>query len=144
MVEIVVPALRDRREDIPLLVKHFVAKSSRNQNASEKALSTDALSYLVNFDWPGNVRELENAVERAVILSGDEISLDSLPQKVLKYTRNVEEASNGPKIPTLDEIERRYVLDTLKNAQDDKVAAAGILGIDLSTLYRKLKKYEGE
>lgn len=141
VLEIVVPPLRDRREDIPLLVKHFAAKSARSQNGAEKMISKKAISALVNFDWPGNVRELENVIERAAILSTGDIELEALPSKVrLNVAREIRDTERFR--PTLEEMERRYMLEILKSVDDDKTLAANILGIDLSTLYRKLKRYE--
>src|SRR5439155_22426053 len=106
-------------------------------------IAREAMTALVNFDWPGNIRERENAMERAVILSGAEIDLDSLPPKVrLNSTAAYPTRATGSFQPTLEEMERRYVMDVLKNVEDDKTLAANILGIDLSTLYRKLKRYE--
>ena len=98
---------------------------------------------LVNYDWPGNVRELENAVERAFILSGEVIELSDLPPKIRATSHDAFPIrdTDGYR-STLEEMERRYVLDVLRSVQDDKARAAHILGIDLSTLYRKLKRYE--
>ena len=143
VIEIKLPSLRERREDIPLLVKHFAARFARNANAGEKQVEHPAMAALVNYSWPGNVRELENTIERAFILSGNEIDADSLPSKIqasvngASATRDVDAFR-----PTLDETERRYVLEILASVDDDKVKAANILGIDLSTLYRKLKRYD--
>ena len=143
VIELSIPPLRDRREDIPLLVKHFVAKSAGTQKTGEKPVGRDALSALVNYDWPGNVRELENAIERAFILSGDEIDLESMPAKVRENGgRSFASHDDESFRPTLDEMERRYVLEILHGVGDDKAKAATILGIDLSTLYRKLKRYD--
>ena len=99
------------------------------------------MSALVNYNWPGNVRELENAIERAVILSTDAIDLDSLPPKIGQNT-SYEIRDTESFRPTLEEMERRYVLQVLGSANDDKTETADILGIDLSTLYRKLKRYD--
>ena len=143
VIEMSIPPLRERREDIPLLAKHFAAKTARSQNASEKNVSTDVLAALANYDWPGNVRELENAIERAFILSGDEIDLESLPSKIRAATAGSYPSLDGENFrPTLDEMERRYLMETLTSVEGDKAKAASILGIDLSTLYRKLKRYE--
>ena len=143
VVELYVPSLRERIEDIPLLAKHFVAKSARNQNAEEKPIALETMAALANYDWPGNVRELENAIERAFILSGEEIDLDSLPQKVRNSaSRSFRTRDNEGFKPTLEEMERRYLMEILTSVGEDKVKAANILGIDLSTLYRKLKRYE--
>ncbi|MEP6904060.1 MAG: sigma-54 dependent transcriptional regulator, partial [Actinomycetota bacterium] len=143
VIEISLPPLRARREDIPLLVKHFVSKSARNQRANEKNVTREAMTALVSYKWQGNVRELENAVERAFILSGDEIDLESLTPKIKINAQNSLEMRDPEGLrPTLDEMERRYILEILNSVDDDKTEAANILGIDLSTLYRKLKKYE--
>ncbi|REJ78822.1 MAG: sigma-54-dependent Fis family transcriptional regulator [Acidobacteria bacterium] len=142
VVEINVPPLRERREDIPLLAKHFAARTATEQNADEKPLSTEAMSALVNHKWQGNVRELMNAIERAYLLSSEEIDLESLPPRIKNGAEGGFEIRDPNGIrPTLDEIERRYILETLQAVKNDKAAAAEILGIDLSTLYRKLKKY---
>jgi DNA-binding NtrC family response regulator len=143
VVEIRVPPLRERRDDIPLLIKHFIGRSSRTQNATAKAVAKQAMSALVNYDWPGNVRELENAVERAFILSGDEIDLGWLPAKIRDSFDGSYEIRDleGFRLP-LDEMERRYVMEILRASDGDKAKAANVLGVDLSTLYRKLKRYE--
>lgn len=141
VVEIDVPPLRDRREDVPILTKHFLSKATRAQNMPDKVVSPSALTMLVNYNWPGNVRELEHVIERAVILSGDEIGVDDLPPKIRNDAKSAEILGAAA---TLEAVEQRYILEVLGDADDDKTAAAEILGIDLSTLYRKLKRYEIE
>ena len=142
VVEIDVPPLRDRREDIPVLVKHFIAKSAQSQNTPQKNVTDEALRALQLYNWPGNVRELENVIERAMILSGDEIDLESMPPKVRKDFSAIGAitSSDGAR-PTLDEVERHYIMEVLLSVGEDKAKAAQILCIDLSTLYRKLKRY---
>ena len=140
VIEMTLPPLRERRQDIPSLVRHFLGHSAEKQSTVEKPITDEAMSALRNYDWPGNVRELENAVERAFILSGDEITIDDLPPKIRRSVGTGEWSNNGR--PSLEEVERRYVLETLESTGHDKVEAAKILGIDLSTLYRKLKRYE--
>lgn len=143
VVETSVPPLRERREDIPLLVKHFIARNAKLQNAPPKPVTEEAMTALMNYGWPGNIRELGNAIERAVILSGSEVDLDSLPPRVRVATRDSQTVPGASTVrPTLEEMERRYVRETMKAVDEDKVSAANILGIDLSTLYRKLKRYE--
>lgn len=143
VIEIAIPPLRDRTEDIPLLAKHFVAKSARSQNSKEKPIAPDSMAALASYPWPGNVRELENAIERAYILSGDTIDLDSMPQKVRDTAARSFPVRDGDGFrPTLEEMERRYLMEVLGSVEQDKAKAAHILGIDLSTLYRKLKRYE--
>ncbi len=143
VIEINLPPLRERREDIPLLVKHFIARCAKDQNATEKIISREAMSALINYHWQGNVRELQNAVERAFILSGDEIELENLPPKIRAGAANNFEMRDPEGLrPTLDEMERRYIREIMTATGEEKTAAAEILGIDLSTLYRKLKRYE--
>jgi DNA-binding NtrC family response regulator len=138
VVEITVPPLRDRRADIALLVRHFVARSSKAQGITEPAVTPAAVKALTDYDWPGNIRELEHVVERACILTPDRIDLDSLPENI----RNGEKSFGTGRPLTLDEVERSHVSAILAQVDGDKVQAAQILGIDLSTLYRKLKRYE--
>jgi len=143
VIEIQLPPLRERREDIPLLAKYFISKIARRQNLMEKTISKEAMSALINYSWKGNVRELENALERAFILSDDEIKPENLPPKISNNQENFFQTRDPEGFrPTLEEVERRYILEILKSANEDKTAAAEILGIDLSTLYRKLKRYE--
>ncbi|HEX8734221.1 MAG TPA: sigma-54 dependent transcriptional regulator [Pyrinomonadaceae bacterium] len=143
VIEIYLPPLRERREDIPLLAKHFVARIAREQNAQEKTINKEAMSALVSYNWQGNIRELQNAVERAFILSGEEIMPENLPPKIVAHSQNAFEMRDAAGFrPTLEEMERRYILEVLASAGEDKTEAANILGIDLSTLYRKLKRYE--
>lgn len=141
VIEINLPPLRARREDIPLLAKYFVGKIAKQQNAPEKSIAPEAMSALLRHEWQGNVRQLENAIERAFILSSDRIELENLPPKIRTGAKESSDASESSRA-TLEDIERRYILETLKSVGEDKTAAAEILGIDLSTLYRKLKRYE--
>lgn len=144
VIEIHLPPLRERREDIPLLVRHFITRTAREQAQTEKPLDARAMSALINYAWPGNVRELQNAVERAFTLSGDEIDLDSLSPRIRDSAGNITVRDPDGLRPTLAEIERRYIFETLVSVNQDKVRAANILGIDLSTLYRKLKRYDAD
>lgn len=139
VVEIDVPPLRERREDIPVLVEHFISSSARRQGIVEKEVSPAAKELFNNYDWPGNVRELEHVIERALILSGDQIDVNDLP---VKLTGNTSSAAGDDKFKSLDQVEREYILEVLESVSQDKAVAAKILGIDLSTLYRKLKRYE--
>lgn len=143
VIEISLPPLRARREDIPLLVKHFIGKIAREQNAAEKPVSREAMAALLNYNWPGNVRELQNAVERAFILGNAEIAPADLPPKLIAGTDASFEMRDPKGLrPTLEEMERRYILEIMNAVGQDKAAAAEILGIDLSTLYRKLRRYD--
>lgn len=139
VIEIEIPPLRERREDIPMLIKHFASIAARNQNAPEKSISHDALEALSRYSWPGNVRELEHVIERATILSDEDIGIEDLPAKIRSEYQT--DAPSG-EVPTLEEVERRHIMAVLEASDGDKSDAARTLGIDLSTLYRKLKKYE--
>ena len=142
VIEIYLPPLRERREDIPLLVRSFIKRTAREQSAEEKPITQETMSALINYNWPGNVRELQNAIERAFTLSGDEIDLDSLPPRVREAASSAPMRDPDGLRPTLAEIERRHIFETLASVNQDKARAANILGIDLSTLYRKLKRYD--
>lgn len=143
VIEIHLPPLRERREDIPLLVRHAIKRTARDQNAPEKPIAPDALAALINYAWPGNVRELHNAIERAFTLSSDELDLHSLPPRVREAAGGALPVRDPDGLrPTLAEIERRYIESVMSGVNEDKARAANILGIDLSTLYRKLKRYE--
>jgi DNA-binding NtrC family response regulator len=142
VIEIHLPPLRERREDIPLLVRHFITRTAREQGQTEKPIAREAMTALINHPFPGNVRELQNAVERAFTLSGAEIDLESLPPRVRESAGDAATMRDPDGLrPTFAEIERRYIIETLSSVNQDKARAANILGIDLSTLYRKLKRY---
>jgi two-component system response regulator HydG len=100
------------------------------------------MSALINYAWPGNVRELQNAIERAFTLSGEQIDLDSLPPRTRDAASLIPMRDPDGLRPTLEEVERRHIFETLASVNQDKARAANILGIDLSTLYRKLKRYD--
>jgi two-component system response regulator AtoC len=141
VVPIEVPPLRARKGDIPLLVNHFIAKFQRDDQPV-KGVSQDAMKLLLQSDWPGNVRELENVIQRALALGETEtITEDDLPPLWVRDTRAQKEVQERPHLQTLAEIERQTIERTLQETAGDKVAAARILGINKSTLYRKLKSY---
>ncbi|MGH9914247.1 MAG: sigma-54-dependent transcriptional regulator [Pyrinomonadaceae bacterium] len=145
VIEIFLPPLRERREDIPLLVRHFIARTAREQLGEEKAIEDTALRALINYSWPGNVRELQNAIEHAFTLSNAKIARENLPPRIhLSAPGSVNDSIRDPDglKPTLNEIGRRYIYEIMAAVNQDKSRAANILGIDLSTLYRKLKRYD--
>jgi DNA-binding NtrC family response regulator len=139
VVQIKLPPLRERKSDIPLLVTSFLDKFSDPQRTA-RSISEDAMRRLISYDWPGNVRELENAIERAVALgSGPIVCVGDLPSN-LQYPTSERLPEKDELLP-LEELERRAVLRTLRQTRGDKLAAARILGIGKTTLYRKLKQY---
>jgi DNA-binding NtrC family response regulator len=142
VIEIYLPPLRERREDIPLLARSFITRTAHEQQRDEKPIAPAAMSALINYPWPGNIRELQNAIERAFTLSNDEIDLDSLPPRVRDAASPMPMRDPDGLRPTLEEIERRHIFETMASVNQDKARAANILGIDLSTLYRKLKRYD--
>lgn len=139
VVGIHMPALRDRPQDIPLLARHFLGRFSHGG----KRFSDEALGLLQGYEWPGNVRELENAVERAVIMTGaDVIGADALPDRL--STPAIERVGAIPETsatPTLETIEKAYIAWVLQQTGGVKTAAAEMLGIDPSTLHRKMDRY---
>jgi len=151
VVNLRLPSLRDRREDIPLLAAHFLDRISR-EHSIKFTLSDEALRIMMRHDWPGNVRELEHAVERACALSsGPVLHLGDLPtqlqQQGLEFQRaNApagDEAESGlpPAVQTLAGLERAAILGAIRTLNGDKLQAAKLLGIGKTTLYRKLKEY---
>ena len=145
VIAIHLPPLRERREDIPLLAEAFLQNQARTRGQDPKPLSDDALEALMRYSWPGNVRELENALERAVILTnGARVEIPSLPERIVSHTpERVIEARATPN-PTLDMIERAYIMWVLQSEGGNKTRAAETLGIDPSTLHRKLQRFGGE
>jgi DNA-binding NtrC family response regulator len=151
VVNLRLPALRDRREDIPLLAAHFLDRLSR-EHGFKYTLSDEALRTMMRHDWPGNVRELEHSLERACALSsGPVLLLGDLPtqlqQQGLEARRSVAASENAgnsqgaPAVKTLAEMEREAILGTIRALNGDKLQAAKLLGIGKTTLYRKLKEY---
>jgi two-component system response regulator HydG len=140
VVQLKLPPLRERKSDIPLLVTSFLDKLSGPQGAPRE-ISEEAMRRLIAYDWPGNVRELENAIERAVALgSGPIVHVGDLPSS-LQYPSSQRMPEKDEVLP-LEELERRAILVTLRATAGDKLAAAKILGIGKTTLYRKLKQYD--
>ena len=139
VVQIRLPALRERKIDIPLLVAYFLDKFS-DPLQLVRAISDDALRRLMAHDWPGNVRELENAIECAVALGSDSsLTLEDLAS--FPNNASAETLSDGNDLVPLKEIERRAVLHALRETRGDKLAAARLLGIGRTTIFRKLKEY---
>jgi len=144
VIEVHMPPLRERTEDIPVLTVHFVKKYAEPMKKPVGGLTEGALALLMDYAWPGNVRELENVIERGVTLTrGDKIAPEDLPQAVRGHSGDlqmVEEAAE--KTRTLADVERAYILRVLEKTAGNKYQAAQILGIDRKTLYRKLEEIE--
>jgi two-component system response regulator HydG len=137
------PPLRERRDDLLLLLEAFLQTMAQESGTEPKALSSDALDAVMVYEWPGNVRELENALEHAVVLSrGSLIEGGSLPERITKRRKEPLVAERSYRNPTLEVIERAYIMWVLQAEGGNKTRAAEVLGIDPSTLYRKLSRYE--
>src|SRR4029079_10742547 len=137
VIPIKLPPLRLRRDDIPLLVDHFLKRHTAN--GAEKAISKDSLDVLMKYDWPGNVRELENVMERVLILDDSGvIEPEDLPDNIrYGHQQRGSLVIDSPTM-TLEELEREYILKVLQHTSGQKKRASEILGINASTLYRKL------
>jgi DNA-binding NtrC family response regulator len=153
VVNLRIPPLRERKQDIPLLAAHFLERMSR-ETGTTHTLSDDALRTLVDYEWPGNVRELENSLDRACTLSsGPVLHLGDLPTQLqnfhLQNRRPVPVAAaalgapGSSRVPVLPlaQLEKQAILETLRKLNGDKLLAARLLGIGKTTLYRKLKEY---
>jgi two-component system NtrC family response regulator len=141
VITIPLPPLRDRKEDVPLLVNHFLQKYAQRLGRPSVKISREVLQVLVNYDWPGNVRELENMIERAVALcEEDVIETTDLPEKLTQVRIAIRDLDEYEM--TLDALEEQHIKKVLHKVSGDKVRASQILGINLSTLYRKLARYE--
>jgi len=136
------PTLSQRRDDIPLLVDHFLQAYCQKNNKPAMTVSREALDRMLAYEWPGNVRELENAIERAVVLSkGQSIGPENLPRPIAQAEQTGRELSFPVGTP-LEEIERRVIHATLSHTGGDKRLAAQLLGIATRTIYRKLAAEE--
>lgn len=146
VIALEVPALRERKDDIPLLAQKFVENFARANRKSIKGFSPQAMDMLMRYDWPGNVRELENAMERAVILTvGEYVTERSLPLAIQQMTGNMAAVPSGILAnKSLDDIEKEAISATLAETADNKSEAARRLGITRATLHSKLKKYNLE
>lgn len=136
------PPLSERRDDIPLLADHFLRRMAERHTGEPKSLSPDALKLISEAEWPGNVRELENTLTRAYLLSkGDTIEPGDFPAKLRKSAAEPRKPEESKENPTLESIEKAYIYWILNQTNWQKTKAAKLLGIDASTLYRKIDRY---
>lgn len=144
VITIDMPPLRERREDIPLLVSHFLKIYQEKNNKVIDGISEDVLDILTDYQWPGNVREIKNVIERAVVLTQDRvITLKDLPENISR--ENVEERKlTIPFGMPLREIEKKIIIETLRRSKGDKEITANLLGITPRTIYRKMNSLEEE
>jgi DNA-binding NtrC family response regulator len=145
VININLPPLRERRDDLVLFIEASFQNLAQESGGESKALAPDALDAVMVYEWPGNVRELENALEHAAVLSrGSLIEAGALPERITKRKKEPLVAERSYRNPTLEVIERAYIMYVLQAEGGNKTRAAEVLGIDPSTLYRKLSRYEGE
>jgi len=143
VIPIHIPPLRQRKDDIPLLINYFVKKYAERENKNVVGVSPEAMILLTGYHWPGNVRELENVVERAVILTSYNLILpEDLPQAIREaHSRNGEFSSEAEDEKTLEELEKQYIIKILEKYNWNQKVASEKLGISTTTLWRKLKSY---
>jgi DNA-binding NtrC family response regulator len=144
VISLDLPPLRQRREDIPLLVQHFLQKYSEENERPRRHITTEALRPLVSYSWPGNVRELENTIERAVVLSSDSnIGVDLVPDHIVGRGSSVPplDANSGATLFTImEDCERRIIIDMLEKCSWNQTEAAERFHVPLSTLNQKIKR----
>jgi len=141
VIEILIPPLRDRREDIPLLANHLIERIAHEVNKQITDISEGALAVLLDYDWPGNVRELENALERAIVTCRGRVLMEE-DFAFLSNTIKARSAWTIPQDMSLQDLERQAIAVTLDRTQGNIKEAAGVLGIDRSTLYEKIRRYD--
>ena len=147
VVHVALPPLRERREDIPLLVGHFVEKLARDNGMKPKTFTPEAHDYLTGYEWPGNIRQLQNVVERCLVLvASDTVGVDDLPPEIRDEESQLKSAVDLLPVrldlaDTLEKIEAALIRRALVRAEFVQVKAAELLGISKSLLQYKLKKY---
>ncbi|KUJ96080.1 MAG: CheY-like receiver, AAA-type ATPase and DNA-binding domain-containing response regulator [Desulfonauticus sp. 38_4375] len=144
VISITLPPLRERKEDIPILANYFLVKKTQEQQKNIKGFDPETIKFLKTYTWPGNIRELENVIERMVALSQNEIlAPDDLPG-YLKGMDIIIYNKDSSDIPSLEEVEKKYIYYVLEQCNFNKTKAAKLIGIDRVSLWRKLKKYNLE
>jgi Nif-specific regulatory protein len=139
VVRLNMPPLRERREDIAMLTRHFVQKYAKRSKVKPKPVSREAMAALVNYDWPGNVRELENAIERALVMgSSDMVRLEDLPES-LQEQESPAEMHDGKYHASLKELKKHLIKDAVEQARGNYVDAAAILGVHPNYLHRLIR-----
>ncbi|MDZ4722937.1 MAG: sigma-54 dependent transcriptional regulator [candidate division Zixibacteria bacterium] len=143
VIPITIPPLRERVEDIPVLVEFFIGKYCGKANTQPKMISDEAMKLLAGYSWPGNVRELENTLERAILLNRtNRLEAADFPEKLAEPNQTSIVNESTPVTPTLESIEKAYIHYIMSQTDGKRAEAARILGIDASTLYRKIERYK--
>jgi len=141
VVRLQLPPLRDRKEDIPLLVEHFLDKEAQASGNTAKRVADDALTLLLRYHWPGNVRELENEVKKlAVFSAGDVITLEDINEHHDLFQKLTDLSMESP-LESIEEVERKQIVRALLETSGHRGKAAHLLGISRATIFRKIKAY---
>ena len=139
VVRLTMPPLRERREDIPMLARHFLQKNAKRSQLKPKPISREAMAALVHYEWPGNVRELENAIERALVMgSSDSVLLEDLPESLLEQ-ESAAEMHEGKYHASLKELKKQLIIDAVEQTRGNYVEAAAILGVHPNYLHRLIR-----
>jgi DNA-binding NtrC family response regulator len=139
VVKLAMPSLREHKEDIPLLTRHFIQKYAKQCNVKAKPVSPEALSLLTHYDWPGNIRELENAIERALVLGSSEVLLaEDLPESLLEQAPS-EELKQGKYHAKVKDLKKDLIVSAVEQTRGNYVEAAAILGVHPNYLHRLIR-----
>ena len=142
-VTVDIPPLRERKDDIQILVKYICDKIGRRMNKNNIEIDNKVLKVLCEYDWPGNIRELENAIESAIISSkNNKITIETMPENIKSFKFKDLDSKENREVNSLIDIEKEVILKVLKEVKDNITKASRVLGIDRSTLYRKIEKYK--
>jgi len=140
VIEIYLPKLKERKEDIPLLIDHLLTKYGLESGRGKKSMFPKAMDLMMRYGWPGNVRELENIIERLVMLCKDKIIKPEFLPQIIRKEAKIEHSVLIPNKP-LEEMEKQYIYEVLKENNWNKSKSARVLEIERMTLYHKIKKY---
>jgi PAS domain S-box-containing protein len=142
-VTVDIAPLRDRKDDIPILVKYICDKIGRKLNKNNIEIDKKALKFLCDYNWPGNIRELENVIESAILLSkNNKITIEAIPENIKRFKSNKLYIKDDKEVNSLTDIEKKAIFKILKEVKGNISKASRALGIDRSTLYRKIKKFK--
>ena len=143
MVSIILPRLRDRREDIPVLAEYFVTKFAAKSKVRVRKISSEAMAGLVNYSWPGNVRELENAIERALVMGvSDSIRPEDLPESVVEKVLAASEIHEAKYHLAVTQLKKHLILKALEDAKGNYTEAARTLGVHANYLHRLVRNLD--
>ena len=142
VVKVTMPPLRERKDDIPLLTRHFVQKCAKRCKVKPRPVSREAMACLVNYDWPGNVRELENAIERALVLGySDTLLLEDLPESLLEHAPSAE-ITEAKYHASVKELKKQLILNAVGQTHGNYVEAASLLGVHPNYLHRLIRNLD--